>query len=164
MDRLTHGLGKLFLKIVGNALLSRVAPGSFALVSATDHDSRALTGEFKAFLAKKAVNARRHVEFPSGARTDALAVQIAGLGVKAVVVLAGARDSAGLVKALRREQGDLLIFGGPSMGRRSLLRHSPLRFPRSQFLLKARSKTTHYCLPGTPQGFSTRAACKGTSM
>lgn len=107
--------------VIGRALLEE-ARDSFALLSATDHDSRALTAEFKLFLAQNRSTPKQHIEFASGARnTAALAAQVGASGVKAVVILAGARDSARIVKDLRRSRRDLLIFGGPLMGRRTFL-------------------------------------------
>ena len=110
------------VEVLGKDLLAE-APGSFVILSATDHDSRALAADFKAFLSRKLAAPRQHLEFPAGAQqTAALASQTAASGVKAAVVLAGATDSARLVRELRQRNKELLVFGGSSMTRRAFLR------------------------------------------
>ena len=104
------------------SVLAEEAGGSFVLLSSTDHDSRSLTAEFKAFLSRKRLSPKRHIEFAAGAeQVDALSAQAKASGVKAVVVFAGPKDSARLVRELRRRDKDLPVFGGPAMGRRVFL-------------------------------------------
>jgi branched-chain amino acid transport system substrate-binding protein len=108
-------------KTLGGALLE-TAGSSFVLLTSTDHDSRALTSEFKAFLSRKRVSPKRHIEFAAGSeQVDALAAQAVASGVKAVVVFAGAEDSARVVRELRRRDKDLPVFGGPAMSRRAFV-------------------------------------------
>jgi branched-chain amino acid transport system substrate-binding protein len=106
---------------IGASLLESAA-GSFALLSATDHDSRALVAEFKLFLASRKAVPNEHTEFPAGLeRASDLAAQVAALGVSAVVILAGPTESARLVTQVRRVDAKIRIYGGPSMGRQSFL-------------------------------------------
>ncbi len=108
-------------KAIGGALAEE-AGGSFVLLSSTDHDSRSLTAEFKAFLSRKRLSPKRHIEFAAGAeQVDAIAAQAAASGVKAVVLFAGAKDSARVLRELRRRDKELPVFGGPSMGRRAFV-------------------------------------------
>ncbi len=85
------------------------------LVSATDHDSRAFVAELKATPAF-------HIEFQAGSSdVTALAQRVVDAAPQAVVVIAGARDSARVVAALRRLGCAAPVFCGPSAGRRAFL-------------------------------------------
>ncbi len=107
---------------IGEALLASADRESFILVSATDHDSRIMAQEFLSFVRREHGGPQRHLEFRHGShRIPELARQIAESGARAVVVLAGASDSAALLRALRGAGAEPSIFGGPSMGRRSFL-------------------------------------------
>jgi len=107
---------------IGGALLASPGRESFILASATDHDSRIMAEEFLSFVHLDHSGPRRHLEFRSGShRIPELARQIVASDVKAVVVLADASDSASLVRELRAAGGEAVIFGGPSMGRRTFL-------------------------------------------
>lgn len=126
---------RVLMAAVGEGLLSSPGRASYILVSATDHNSRIMTGEFNSFVHLKRGRPRRHLEFQSGShRMPDVARQISGSGVEAVVVLAGALDSAAMVRQLRSVNENLLIFGGPSMGRREFLKQAGpaaegVRFP-----------------------------------
>ena len=102
---------------IGAALI-----GSFALLSATDHDSRVLAAELKSVLASKKTVPSEHTEFPAGLeRAGDLARQVAASGAGSVVILAGPTESARLVTEVRRVDSRIRIYGGPSMGRQSFL-------------------------------------------
>jgi ABC-type branched-subunit amino acid transport system substrate-binding protein len=88
-------------------LLDSETQKSFAVISATDHDSRALSAEFSALLRKNLVTPLYHFDSQE-------VVPDIPAGVKAAVILAGVRDSARILSHVRR---DLIIFGGPAMGR-----------------------------------------------
>ncbi|HSB17484.1 MAG TPA: ABC transporter substrate-binding protein [Bryobacteraceae bacterium] len=106
---------------LGGTLLDR-AGSSFLLLTATDHDSRALTSEFKSFLSARRVTVKQQLEFPAGTeQTSGLASQAVASGARAVVVLAGARDSARLIRDLRRRDPGLVLLAGPSACRRAFL-------------------------------------------
>jgi ABC-type branched-subunit amino acid transport system substrate-binding protein len=102
---------------IGDSLL-KAAPESFSLLTATDHDSRALAAEFKSFLSARRAVPRQHVEFAPGTTQAAEAV---APDVAAVVILAGAADSAHMARELRSRGAKLLIYGGAAMGRQSFL-------------------------------------------
>jgi ABC-type branched-subunit amino acid transport system substrate-binding protein len=107
---------------LGEALLASPGRASFILASATDHDSRIMAREFLAFVQGGHGAPLRHFEFGRGShRMPELAKQIAEAGTAAVVVLAGASDSAALVRELRAAGADSILFGGPALGRRSFL-------------------------------------------
>ena len=120
---------------VGEALLASPGGESYILVSATDHDSRIMTEEFTSFVGSKRKRPRRHLQFQSGSyRIPEVAAQIGESGAKAVIILAGASDSAAMVRELRKHDTKMAIFGGPSMGRRTFIaRAGPaaegVRFP-----------------------------------
>jgi len=112
----------VLMAAIGDALLASPGRESFVLVSATDHDSRIMTQAFLSFVYGQHGAPRRHLEFQSGShRLRELAKEIAESEVEAVVVLAGASDSARLVRELRATGTEPAIFGGPSLGRRTFL-------------------------------------------
>ncbi len=78
--------------------------------------------ELLSFVRRAHSGPQRHLEFRQGShRIPELARQIAESAAGAVVVLAGASDSAALLRALRSTGAEPTVFGGPSMGRRSFL-------------------------------------------
>ena len=108
--------------LIGGALLSSPARGSFVLISATDHDSRALAEELTLYLRRNQVTPRRHIQVEPGAQEAAtLAAQVAELTPRAVIALAGPADSARIVREFRRVDASLAILGGPAMARQSFL-------------------------------------------
>jgi ABC-type branched-subunit amino acid transport system substrate-binding protein len=119
-DRTIHGASVpwMFSCVPGDHLAAPVLVGllggrPFVLVSATDHDSRAFVAELKTAPAS-------HIEFQSGTPdVSALARRVAEAAPPAVVVVAGARDSARVVAALRRSGCAAPVFCGPSAGRRT---------------------------------------------
>jgi ABC-type branched-subunit amino acid transport system substrate-binding protein len=108
---------------------------SYILASSTDHDSRVMTEEFLSLAARRHARPQRHLQFQNRSwRIPELAAQIAEARVRTVVVLAGATDSAAVVRELRKARRDLLIFGGPAMARRTFLEDAGpaaegIRFP-----------------------------------
>jgi branched-chain amino acid transport system substrate-binding protein len=113
---------RVLMATIGDALLASPGRESFILASATDHNSRIMAEELLSFVHRKRSGPKRHLEFRSGSYgIPELARQIAESEVKAVVVLAGASDSASLVRELRTTGYEPVIFGGPSMGRRTFV-------------------------------------------
>jgi branched-chain amino acid transport system substrate-binding protein len=107
---------------LGDTLLASPSRASFILTSATDHDSRIMAQEFLSFVQRKHSPPQRHLEFRRGShRIPELAAQLAASEVGAVVMLAGASDSAALVRALRAAGAESILFGGPALGRRTFL-------------------------------------------
>jgi ABC-type branched-subunit amino acid transport system substrate-binding protein len=112
----------VLMAALGEALLAGPGRDSFILASATDHDSRIMARELLAFVQRRHSAPQRHLEFRRGShRIPELAKQIAEAGTAAVVVLAGASDSAALVRELRAAGAESILFGGPAVGRRSFL-------------------------------------------
>jgi branched-chain amino acid transport system substrate-binding protein len=104
----------VYAEAIGKAL----GGAGFTLYSATDHDSRALTGDLLIWLRRNHTVPLRHVEFGPGAQdAPALAAEAAA----AAVVIAGPADSARLVRELKRARPGIAIYGGPAMARQSFL-------------------------------------------
>jgi len=129
-------------------LVRALAGRPFLLVSATDHDSRAFVAELKATPAvhvkpplphgrgseagmaasnrAASVSERSrpssHIEFaPGTTEVNALARRVAESSPQAVVIIAGARDSGRVVKALRGLGCAAPVLCGPSAGRRAFI-------------------------------------------
>jgi branched-chain amino acid transport system substrate-binding protein len=112
----------VLMAAIGDALLASRGRDSFILASATDHDSRIMAEAFLSIVHRERSGPQRHLEFQSESyRLPGLAKQIAESGAEAVVVLAGASDSVALVRELRAAGAESVIFGGPSLGRRTFL-------------------------------------------
>jgi ABC-type branched-subunit amino acid transport system substrate-binding protein len=104
---------------VGEAALENAQDGS-VLISATDHDSRALAAEFLAYFDQRKTRPLRHWQFqPGSAGIAELAAQAAESRAGTVVVLAGVEDSAAAVRQLKSRRTDLRLLGGPAMARAS---------------------------------------------
>jgi ABC-type branched-subunit amino acid transport system substrate-binding protein len=102
--------------LISRALKERGLP--FVLLSATDHDSRAFVSELKLSLGRDRISPVLHVEFESaGAYAGAIAQRLLASGAKAAVIIAGARDSSALIKAVRQAGFAGVILGGPWIGR-----------------------------------------------
>jgi len=95
---------------------------SFLVLNATDHDSRVLAAELLKRLSAQRLRPLRRWEFQlKVSDPDRLTADVARLKPKAVVLLAGVKDSVVLVRGLRRASPWIRIVGGPAMGRRSFL-------------------------------------------
>jgi ABC-type branched-subunit amino acid transport system substrate-binding protein len=113
----------------GDAL--RRSHKDFLFVSATDHDSHLFTVELKKSLTRQQIAPSYHFQFKhsrGGSRTapTELVERIVRANADALVVIAGARDSARLISAIRKKGFTGCIFGGPSMGRRRFLEEAHL--------------------------------------
>ncbi len=96
--------------------------GSFLVLSANDHDSHHFTRELTSCFGRRRLVPRYHIEFKGGApQAKELAERVVESKVQAVVLVAGAGDSACLIKAIRSRGFTGAIFGGPAMGRRRFL-------------------------------------------
>ncbi len=111
---------QLAAPVVGEALLARREP--FVILAATNHDSHMFLVELRRFLATRNTGPAFEYEFRSGTRElSDLAERAAGSRAGAVVVIAGAADSARLIATLRGNGFSGRIFGGPWVGRRGFL-------------------------------------------
>lgn len=90
---------------------------SFALLSATDHDSRAFMSELEHAFSHDRLAPVMHIESdPATTRAKEIAGRLASCGAKAAVIVA-AEDSAELIKAARASGFTGLILGGPWIAR-----------------------------------------------
>lgn len=128
------------------ALGTALGKQPFLLLSATDHDSRALAGELLQWLRRNRLTPLAHVEFEPGAQgAQALASQ---RPARRVVVIAGPEDSARVVRELRRANPETAIYGGPAMARQSFLE-----------LAGAAAEGVHFTAPAADRpGFADYAA------
>jgi len=98
-----------------DAMAAEVRGKSFALFSATDHDSRALAAELLTILRRDGSIPKRRIEFQPGARD---AARMAEETVEATAVLvAGAADMAALARQLRSRLPRIALLAGPEAGR-----------------------------------------------
>jgi branched-chain amino acid transport system substrate-binding protein len=103
------------MSALADSLLSGPERDSFLLVLATDHDSRIMKAEFLAALDRRRARPHRIVEFHTG-KAD---FDVVETDARAIVVLAGAADSAAVVRQVRQS---MLVYGGPAFGSRTFLR------------------------------------------
>jgi len=107
---------------LASGIAARVGKRPFVLVSADDHDSHLLAGELKKCLGEQGMTPAYHFEYRRGtANVGELATRVTGAKADALVLLAGAQDSARLVAAVRKEGFAGPVFGGPAMGRRRFI-------------------------------------------
>jgi len=99
-------------------LAERVEPRRWALITGTDHDARAAATALSKSVGRQGIAPWRHLEIAAGVSPETVIGELAGSELQAVVILAGAEESAGLAVALRARFADAQIFGGPSMARR----------------------------------------------
>ena len=102
--------------LISQALKERGNP--FLLVSAIDHDSRALVSELKLAFARDHISPIFHIEFENAhLSARGIVERVMKSDAKAVVVVAGTGDSYLLVKAIRRAGFGGTILAGPSLAR-----------------------------------------------
>ena len=105
--------------LLAEAIVRQAIPGSIALVSCTDHDSRMFTAELLTALYKLHTFPAGHLEFrPGGSNFASQLASLRDHTPAAVAVIAGPADAARFVAALRREGLTQPVFGGPAMGHR----------------------------------------------
>ena len=124
--------------VLVQALLDRVEEGPFTLVSSTDHDTRVFTAELEASLARRKAFPDFHLHLKGGEANFSYIVRhVVSSQPKAMIIVAGPRESARLLLSLRQSGCRGSIYGGPSMGRRSFVEsvstsgygvHFPLRY------------------------------------
>ena len=124
-DRSIHmaGVPWMFSTVQGDdlhsAVLARALRGrTIVILSATDHDSRAFCGYLKPACGREDAKLKLQLEFePGRPELSELARNASNARPDAIIVVAGARDSARLVKLLREEAFPGVIAGGPLFGR-----------------------------------------------
>lgn len=103
--------------VLAEALYSHLGGKSFILASATDHDSHIFTAELTNSFVKHKISPSYHFEFKSAEKDFTQLVQkIISADAEAIVVIAGAKDSAGLIWAIREKNFTKHIFAGPCAG------------------------------------------------
>lgn len=108
--------------VLACAIASHIGEKPFLLVSAVDHDSHLFTVELTRSLAQYRLVPFYHYEFNPRERTiDGLVEEIVHANAHALVLIAGARESAQIICAVREKGFTGFIFGGPCMGRRIFL-------------------------------------------
>lgn len=94
----------------------------FAILSATDHDSRAFVTSLNSALKHSGLSPAFHVEFEAAApNLDYLGGHMAGLGAGSLLIVSGPRDSARVLKAVRAAGFAGPIGGGPALARASAM-------------------------------------------
>jgi branched-chain amino acid transport system substrate-binding protein len=110
---------QLLAPALERTLVENIGSGKFILVVSNGHDAHSFERELQKFLSASGRAPAFTYVFESGRAPDADFVRrILEVQPAAVVVIADARDSAGIVNALRRRGFGGKLFGGPSMGRR----------------------------------------------
>ncbi len=90
----------------------------FGLVSAIDHDSRALAAQLQLAFVRDRLSPLLHLEWPGGAENPArIARELNAAAPDAIVVVAAARESTVLIKAIRDAGFAGLLLSGPSIAR-----------------------------------------------
>jgi len=108
--------------VLARAIESCVGDRRFVLVSAVDHDSHICAVQLLKSLARHQLAPVYHFEFDARQGDFAeLADEILDTKAHALVVVAGARPSADIIRTVRKRGFGEPIFGGPCMGRRTFL-------------------------------------------
>jgi ABC-type branched-subunit amino acid transport system substrate-binding protein len=90
----------------------------FALVSAIDHDSRAFVTQLKLAFVRDRLSPVLHLEWPGGTEDRArIARELDAAAPDAIVVVAAARETTPLIKAIREAGFAGLLLSGPSIAR-----------------------------------------------
>jgi ABC-type branched-subunit amino acid transport system substrate-binding protein/glyoxylase-like metal-dependent hydrolase (beta-lactamase superfamily II) len=90
----------------------------FALVSAIDHDSRAFVTQLKLAFVRDRLSPVLHLEWPGGTEDRArIARELDAAAPDAIVVVAVARETMALIKAIREAGFAGLLLSGPSIAR-----------------------------------------------
>ncbi len=113
----------LFAPLLAGELVARSEGSGLAVVSCTDHDSRAATRELLAALGRAGSQPAIHLQFrPEALDSASHTRSLVEMGIGAVAVIAGPQDSAELVRALRREGLEAPVVGGAALARRPFAR------------------------------------------
>ena len=111
--------------LLADAIQHEVARGSFVLVSADDHDSRLFAKELSQQFRKRKLAPQFHFKHNAATGDPArLADRVVHTQPATVVIIAGACDSARLLRAIRTAGFAGPVFGGPSFGRQRFLQEA----------------------------------------
>ena len=127
--------GQAEVGALADSLLAEIDTAPFLLISATDHDSRALTAELRDLLSERGVAPARHLEVDPTEEATPVPISdslISETRPAAVVLIAEPRVSARLLREVRGYFAGP-VFGTTAMARRSFRQNiengSELRFP-----------------------------------
>ncbi len=108
--------------ILAHEIASSIGQKSFLLVSAVDHDSHLFAIELSKSLGKYKLVPSYHFEFePRRKDITELVNKIIEVKAHALVLIAGAEQSAQVISAVREKNFTGPVFGGICMGRRGFL-------------------------------------------
>jgi len=108
--------------VLAEAIAAEVQTRSFAVVSAIDHDSHAFTVELLKALKERALAPAFHFDCePAQPTTRSVLERVQRSNAAAVVLIAGAADTAQLLRTLRDVGCEAAVFGGPWMSRRAFV-------------------------------------------
>jgi branched-chain amino acid transport system substrate-binding protein len=112
----------LWAPVLVRGLLEAIGNGHFALLAATDHDSRLATREVLNELAALDRGPTLRIDLQSvGTNLESSMRRFEDASPSAALVIASASESATLVRSLRQGGFAGPIFGGPQIGRRLFL-------------------------------------------
>ncbi|MGA2183394.1 MAG: ABC transporter substrate-binding protein [Bryobacteraceae bacterium] len=125
----TAGVPWMFSCVPGDHLQALVLSHSiaatgkpFALLTAADHDSRSFAGHLSTAFAESGISPKFRVEFESGTGNVAdLGRRVLDLGVHSLVLVAGPRDTAAVLKLVRGGGFTGPIDAGPAVRRAATL-------------------------------------------
>lgn len=145
---------RTLMRTVGSELLAAAHNRDYVLVAATDHDSRVTSTELLRFLADNHSLPQRRFDFsPRSPGIPQVAAQAAATGAPALVLLAGIEDSAAMLRALREEGFEGLVYGGSVFGRQAFLELAGQAADGARFPLPAGATITD---PKFAQKYSSR--------
>jgi branched-chain amino acid transport system substrate-binding protein len=105
--------------IVAGAMLDEIGGREYASLATVDHDSRAAHAAYRSCIARRGRRPLLHIDVEPGAlHADGVARRLAASHVRAVLILAPARDAARLTRALRAAGFDGSLYGGAPLARR----------------------------------------------
>ena len=104
---------------LARAMAAYIQREPFVIISAVDHDSHLFALELTKSLRRKQLAPAYHFQFKPDEKNPADLVQkLINTHIDAVVLIAGAQQSARIISAMRESGFQGLIFGGPTMGQR----------------------------------------------
>lgn len=112
----------LWAPLIARGLRETIRDDRFALLAATDHDSRLAAQELLKELAALERGPALRIDLqPGGTDLESSLQRFEESSSSAALVIASAPDSATLVRALRQAGFEGKILGGPQLGRRAFL-------------------------------------------
>ncbi|MGA2183392.1 MAG: ABC transporter substrate-binding protein [Bryobacteraceae bacterium] len=125
----TAGVPWMFTCLPGDHLQATVLTDAiardgqpFALLTATDHDSRAFAGQLKTAFAESRMSPKFQVEFEAGTNDSPdLGQRVLDFAVHSLVLVAGPHDTARVLRVIRERGFAGRIYAGPAASRAATL-------------------------------------------